>query len=230
MAIVSCTSCGAQVDDASRFCRSCGKPFDPSELTTRKLEPDIQYQSPTQIVNQSPTTPAYLSPAPLPAVPAVPATNDLTPKSQNRTAIIILAATVGLLLFLLCAVMFVKFNNGSTALAPPVGGIPTVPTPPVAPPPPVVPAISGAVELESLIYPGSERVMTINSQGKGVVQLRTTDRIDKVIAWYTNRLKPTKIVNLPGGSAVLKSGDAAVVIAIGEDEISITVSRGGGDD
>ena len=74
-----CNGCGAQIDEAARFCRSCGKPFDASELTTRRLEPDIQYQSPTQIVNQSPTTPVYLSPVP---VPAVPATNDLTPSPK----------------------------------------------------------------------------------------------------------------------------------------------------
>jgi hypothetical protein len=227
MAIVSCISCGAQVDDTSRFCRSCGTPFDPSELTTRKLEPDIQYQSPTQIVNQSPTTPAYLSPSPLPAVPAVPATNDLTPRSQNRTAIVVLAATVGLLLFLLVAVLLVRFNSGGTPDAPTTIGIPTVPNPPVAPPPPNVPAVPSGTIDESLKYPGAEELMNVkNAQGKGMLQLQTKDSTRKVVEWYTAKLKPSEQVSLPFGNAILRSGDIAVVISGNDDGTSILITRG----
>ena len=134
------------------------------------------------------------------------------------------------MLFLMCAVLFLRLNTGGTPATPPAIAIPappTAPTPPTPPAPPGVPPIGGAVEIESLIYPGAERVMTINAQGKGVVQLRTRDAITKVLEWYTTRLNPTKIVNLPGGSAVLRAGDAAVVITAGEDETNITVSRGG---
>jgi hypothetical protein len=229
MAIVSCISCGAQVDDTSRFCRSCGTPFDPSELTTRKLEPDIQYQSPTQLVNQSPTTPAYLSPAPLPAVPAVPATNDLTHRSQSRTAIIVLAATVGLLLFLLVAVLLVRFNSGGTPVAPTAIGIPTPATPTGIPAPPNPPAAPGATSIdESLKYPGAEELMNVkNAQGKGMLQLQTKDSTRKVVEWYTARLKPSEQVTLPFGNAILKSGDIAVVISGNDDGTSILITRGG---
>ncbi|MEK6301950.1 MAG: zinc ribbon domain-containing protein [Acidobacteriota bacterium] len=223
MATVSCTNCGAQVDDTSRFCRSCGKPFDPSELTTRQLEPDIQYQSPTQIVNQSPTTPAYLSPAPLPAVPS---TNDLTPRSQNRTAIVVLAATVGLLLFLLVAMLFVTLRNESTPPPPPAGAIaPLPPNPPVPPPPP---AVGKSVIDESLKYPGAEETMNINNgRGKGILNLQTKDSTSKVIAWYIAKLKPTEHMNMPFGNAILRSGDIAVVINGTEDGTNILIKLGG---
>lgn len=228
MAIVSCTSCGAQIEDTSRFCRVCGRSFDPSELTTRKLEPGVEFHAPTQPVNQSTTAPAYLSPV---QVPAVPATNDLAPVSQNRTAIVLLAATVGLLLFLLVAVLFVKFNSDSTPVAPPATSIPTPPTPPGVPAPPFAPPATGdAVVGEELIYPGSDEVMTINAKGKGVLQLRTKDSASQVIAWYTARLKPAEHIKLPGGNAILRAGDIAVVIGSGEDETSIMITRGGDDE
>jgi zinc ribbon protein len=225
MAIVSCASCGAQIEDTSRFCRGCGRSFDPSELTTRKLEPGVEFHAPTQPVNQSTTAPAYLSPV---QVPAVPATNDLAPASHNRTAIVLLAATVGLLLFLLVAVLFVKFNSDSTPVAPPATSIPTVPTPPGAPAPPVAPpATGGAVVGEELIYPGSDEVMTVKAQGKGMLQLQTKDSASKVVEWYIARLNPTEHNKLPGGNAILRAGDIVVVIGSGEDGTSIMITRGG---
>ena len=232
MATVSCTTCGAQVDDTSRFCRSCGRAFDPSELTTRKLEPDVQYHSPTQAVNQFPTTPAYLSPV---QSPVVPATNDLAPRSQNRTLIIVLAATVGLLLFLLCAALFVTFRSSGPPQGPPAILIPTPPNPPVAPGAPGVPGVPGVPPVagstiidDSMKYPGAEELMNINSgRGKGMLQLQTKDSTRKVIEWYTARLKPTENVNLPFGNAILRAGDIAVVINGTEDGTNILITRGG---
>lgn len=228
MAIISCPSCGAQVDDTSRFCRSCGRPFDPSELTTRQLEPGIKYHSPTHAVNQSPTSPAYLSPVPLPAVPP---TNDLTPSSPNRTAIIVLAATVGLLLFLLVAILFVRFNSGGTPVGPPAISIPNPPPPPLAPPVPhVPPALGESVIDESLKYPGAEVLMDVKSgQGKGVLHLQTKDSTRKVVEWYTAKLKPTGNMKLPLGNAVLRAGDITVIINGNEDGTNILIKRGDDD-
>lgn len=224
MAIVSCTSCGAQIEDTSRFCRVCGRSFDPSELTTRKLEPAVEFHAPTQPVNKPPTAPSYVTPV---QVPVVPATNDLAAGSQNRTAIVLLAATVGLLLFLLVAVLFVRFGSDSTSVPPPGTSIPVPPTPPGAPAAPFAPpATGGAVVGEELIYPGAAEVMTINAEGKGMLHLQTTDPAGKVVEWYTAKLKPTSNVKLPFGNAILKSGDIAVVISGNEDGTSIMITRG----
>lgn len=239
MAIVSCTSCGAQIEDTSRFCRVCGRSFDPSELTTRRLEPGVEFHAPTQPVNQSTTAPAYLSPV---QVPAVPATNDLAPVSQNRTAIVLLAATVGLLLFLLGALAYVSFRSGGPPDGPPGIGTPGIGSPPPDPPgmpppppppgvtaPPIAPPAAGdAVIGEELIYPGAERLMTINRpQGKGVLHLKTNDAARKVVEWYTAKLKPTESAKLPFGNAILRAGDITVVITGTEDGTTILIS---GDD
>ncbi|HTG15847.1 MAG TPA: hypothetical protein VK747_11335, partial [Blastocatellia bacterium] len=158
--------------------------------------------------------------------------NDLTPSSPNRMAIIVLAATVGLLLFLLVAVLLVKFNGGGRAGAPTETSIPGVPPPPglpqapPAPPPP--PALGESVVDESLKYPGAEEVMAIKkAQGKAVLQLQTKDSADKVSEWYTTKLKPTEHVKLPFGNAILRAGDIAVVISGNEDGTSILITRGG---
>lgn len=228
MAIVSCTSCGAQIEDTSRFCRLCGRSFDPTELATRKLEPGVEFHAPTQPVNQSPTTPAYVAPV---QYPEVPATNDLTRVSQNRTAIVLLAATVGLLLLLLIAVVYVKLRSNSAPIAPPATSITTPPRPPGAPAPPFAPpATAGAIVGEELIYPGSDEVMTINAKGKGVLQLQTTDSASRVVEWYIARLKPTQHNKRPGGIEILRAGDITVLISSGEDETSIMITRGDDDE
>jgi hypothetical protein len=151
-------------------------------------------------------------------------------------AIIVLAATVGLLLFLLVAVLLVKFNGGGPA-GPPTGtSIPGVPRPPGAPPgppappvpPPAPPALGEPVVDESLRYPGAEEIMAIKkAQGKAVLQLQTKDSADKVSQWYTTKLKPTEHVKLPFGNAILRAGDIAVVITGNEDGTSILITRGG---
>jgi hypothetical protein len=143
-------------------------------------------------------------------------------------AIIVLAATVGLLLFLLVAVLLVKFNSGSSMVPPTGTSIPGGTPPPGPPPPPGLPAVGEPVVDESLKYPGAEEVMAIkNAQGKAVLQLQTKDAAGKVTEWYTSRLKPTEHVKLPFGNAILRAGDIAVVITGNEDGTSILITRGG---
>jgi hypothetical protein len=144
---------------------------------------------------------------------------------------VLLAATAGLLLLLLIAVVYVTFRSNSTPIAPPGTSIPTVPTPPGAPAPPLAPPAPGeAIVGPELIYPGADEVMTINAKGKGVLHLRTTDPASKVIEWYLARIKPTEHIRLPGGSAILRAGDIAVVIGSGEGETSIMITRGDDDE
>ena len=165
-------------------------------------------------------------------MPAVPATNDLVTNSKNRTVIVLLAATVGLLLFLLFAVSMVRFYGGTSA-GPVAGtGIPVPPPPPGAPvdpppPPPPPPHVGEQVIDESLRYPGAEELMNIQSaKGKGVLQLQTRDATSKVVEWYTAKLKPTNVVKLPFGNSILHSGDIGVVINGTESGTNILITRG----
>jgi hypothetical protein len=199
--------------------------LDPSELTTRNLETDSRFQHPTAHVQQAITTPAYLAPS---QVPAAPSTNDLAKKPQSRALIITLAALVGVLLFALAIVLFLRFDSGSPAPDIPVVSIPVPTPPPGAPPPPPPPPVPGDTAISnSLAYPGAKTLMNINSSGgKSVLQLQTTDSPSKVVAWYKDKLKPTQNVDLPFGNSILKNGDTTVVITGVEDGTNILISRG----
>jgi len=145
-----------------------------------------------------------------------------------------LAATVGILLFLLCAALFVRFNSSGPPQGPPAILVPP-PNPPGAPGVPGVPGLPGLPPAtgstsidDSLKYPGAEVLTDVNSgRGKGVLHLQTKDSARKVIEWYTARLKPTENVNLPFGNAILRAGDIAVVINGTEDGTNILLTRGG---
>src|SRR6185369_4563217 len=225
MADVWCSFCGAGIADSAKFCRACGRALDPSELTTRNLEADSRFQNPTGHVAQAITTPAYLAPS---QVPAVPATNDLAKKPQSLALIITLAAVVGVLLFVLAIVLFLRFDSGTPRPDVPPVTIQVPPPPPgVPPPPPAPPAPGETATLDSLAYPGAKTVMNVNSaNGKSVLQLQTTDSPSKVVAWYKDKLKPTQHVDLPFGNSILKNGDTTVVITGIEDGTNILISRG----
>jgi hypothetical protein len=176
-------------------------------------------------VQQAITTPAYLAPS---QVPAAPSTNDLAKKPQSRALIITLAALVGVLLFALAIVLFLRFDSGTPTPDIPVVSIPVPTPPPGAPPPPPPPPVPGDTAISnSLAYPGAKTVMNVNSAGgKSVLQLQTTDSPSKVVAWYKDKLKPTQNVDLPFGNSILKNGDTTVVITGVEDGTNILISRG----
>lgn len=225
MADVWCSFCGAGIADAAKFCRACGRALDSSELTTRNLEPESRFQNATAHVQQAITTPAYLAPSQLPAAPS---TNDLTKKPQSLALIITLAAVVGILLFVLAIVLFLRLDSGTPRPDVPPLTI-QVPTPPpgVPPPPPPPPAPGDIAISDSLAYPGAKTIMNVSSDhGKSVLQLQTTDSPNKVVAWYKDKLKPTQNVDLPFGNSILKNGDTTVVITGVEDGTTILISRG----
>jgi hypothetical protein len=140
----------------------------------------------------------------------------------------VLAATVGLLLFLLVAILFVRFNSGGTPVVPPAISVPTPPPPPLAPPVQPPPPAGESVIDESLKYPGAEVLMDVKSgQGKGVLHLQTKDSTRKVVEWYTAKLKPTGNMKLPFGNTMLRSDDITVIINGNEDGTSILITRGG---
>jgi len=158
----------------------------------------------------------------------VPSTNDLAKKPQSRALIITLAALVGVLLFALAIVLFMRFDSGAPTPDIPVVSIPVPTPPPGAPPPPPPPPVPGDTAISgSLAYPGAKTLMNINSaHGKSVLQLQTTDSPNKVVAWYKDKLKPTQNVDLPFGNSILKNGNTTVVITGVEDGTTILISRG----
>lgn len=230
MSSITCTSCGAEIVAGSRFCRRCGQPAPPQarasssvlEAETRVFAPPTDYATPTQHINSPLTGPAYIAPAQTPTPPA-PATQPLKPSGSTvKFALIGLVLLFLLLIPVSFGVMHLLKSRTSQPQPPPVAA-PEIPRPP-QPPAPVGPASADS----ELIYPGAETTLNIIERGKGVLQLRTSDPFDKVVAWYVDKLKLTKTTKVPGLNITVLNGEGInVVITGGGDQTEIIINQGG---
>jgi hypothetical protein len=114
---------------------------------------------------------------------------------------------------------------------PPAGiGVPPPPPPvPVIPPvdPAAPPASSGGTISKDLVYPGAEETMNVSSgDGAKMLQLRTTDPMSKVVDWYIKKLNPTKQVNIPGISTILKTDEVNAIITRSGEGTQIMLTQG----
>ena len=250
MANLYCDNCGAEVEEAAKFCRRCGQPQDWSEATTRTLEEPSRREAPTRHVNPAPTAPSYPVYAPPPGLPVDPAatTRGLEGSGQKRT-VIFLASLVGILLIGFIALLAITFSasNGPPPMPPPpmtapqrppiiVPETPAVPEPPEPPEPPDAEDEPDAEDAEgeapeaitipksSLTYPGSEVILDMTtSKGTGMLQLKTKDAFDKVVGWYTSKFDMTQKIQLPG-SVILEGEKVTAIIASGDNGTLITLT------
>jgi len=111
---------------------------------------------------------------------------------------------------------------------------PPVTSGPVVPPvPPAVPGIAAppaGVVGNEFIYPGAKVNLQANTADGVTLQLQTTDSIDKVVTWYTTKLKPTKTVNPgfePGGARIsIMEGENGKAVITGNDEGTSIIFKG----
>jgi hypothetical protein len=100
------------------------------------------------------------------------------------------------------------------------------------PPPPAVPP--GAPQAgkinPALLYPGAQKTMELTSAAEGnMIQLQTTDSFDKVVDWYTAKLKPTSVVkqeNEQSRSVVLATEEMAAIINANGAGATIMLTQG----
>lgn len=59
-----------------------------------------------------------------------------------------------------------------------------------------------------------------------VLQLQTSDSFDKVVRWYTEKLKPTKVVRIPNSNVILEAGELKVIINADGDKTIIMLAQG----
>jgi hypothetical protein len=70
--------------------------------------------------------------------------------------------------------------------------------------------------------------MEINSATEGMVlQLHTTDPFDRVVDWYTEKLKPTNVVKTKGPSVILEGDGMTAIINQAGDGTNIMLTQGG---
>ena len=233
MKTVFCSSCGNAIEDNQRFCRKCGQPINLSEATTRTLD------APSVI---EPTTPSYLYPAGAQPMPA-PDTTGLRPSGQKRMVVIVASLVgflLGALIVLAVVTSMISHNAPPTqpAVTPPqMRTPPPTPTPPVATtppapgvsPPPAPPVVVGGAAAISrdMVYPGARITTEIGrAGGSSALQLQTEDSFDKVVAWYTAKLKPIKTVKTEGPTAILQGESLTAIINGTGNGASIFLKQG----
>lgn len=59
-----------------------------------------------------------------------------------------------------------------------------------------------------------------------VLQLQTSDSFDKVVNWYTEKLKPTKVVKLPNSNVILEAGEMKAIINAKDGRTIIMLTQG----
>jgi len=136
------------------------------------------------------------------------------------------------MLFVAVAVgVMVSVRKAATTQTPPVvvrpeTGIP--PPPPVPPVPPVnePPAAGATVPTSELMYPGAETVMDMKSNRDNFLELRTNDPLNKVVDWYTTKLKPSEVMRAGGTEAILRTGRTSVIISTRGSATDILIKQG----
>jgi hypothetical protein len=250
MANQTCTNCGAELIAGARFCRLCGQPSAGAnergvlEAETRTLHTPATYSAaPTDYLSPQPTSPAYLAPGQMPP-PFAPnynngsfQTGSLQPKGRKkRTALVIGLLAVLILVPLISLVVLAVIRSQTSTV--PVFKKPIVTQPQTPPVPPVVPPgaetappVPKTTISPTLIYPGAQTRMEINSgEGAGMLQLQTADAYDKVLAWYVATIKPANVIKAGPSNSILRT-DKMVVIITGEGgETNILIKQGDGDE
>jgi hypothetical protein len=234
-----CSSCGAELLPEGRFCRSCGQPakqLDPSSVTegtTRLLEtPEAQappfgetfYEHHGSLANVTSRMPPQANP-----------TNRNLELNRKPTNWVLAGAVMFAILALMTLMVIIKLRKRTVPAppTPPVVTRPAIPVvPPAIPPPPAPPhgIPQGGTIGREFIYPGAETTMEINGDADGnVLQLHTSDPFDKVVGWYTEKLKPRNTVKMKDSNVILEGNELTAIINAAADGTTIMLTQGGDD-
>ena len=225
MSSIPCTNCGAEILPGTKFCRKCGQPSldaaSVSEAATRVFEATAEPGAPTQTWNAQPTGPAYLSPtgvaSPLQDV-TTKSLESVGHKQKTWLAVPIIAVLLAVLVAVAIGLRLSSRYAQPTQAPPATAAAPETVLPPQPPPlppaPPAEPPASGAsVSTSELMYPGAETVMDMKVNRESMLELRTSDPLEKVVDWYTTKIKEADIIRTPGREAILRSGKTSVIIS-----------------
>jgi hypothetical protein len=195
------------------FCRQCGAPVgvlsDASEQPTSILNQSAANPA-TQRLDPRPTNAGYgvMPPAPTGAafpVAAAYGVATVPPRSGSIRGVIIVCIIIvvllgiGSVLGVMRSVLRARSQRRTSVTKQPVNN--------------------------ALVYPGAKTVVNVTSaDGAGVLQLQTTDEVDKVADWYEANLKPTKTVRL-GPMVILKNENVAATIVSDGSNTNITIKQ-----
>jgi len=77
----------------------------------------------------------------------------------------------------------------------------------------------------TLMYPASRVVLDLGDSGGAVLQLATTDPLDKVETWYGAQLKPDKILRATMNTSILRKDNVTVTLVMENNTTSIVIKQ-----
>jgi flagellar basal body-associated protein FliL len=76
-----------------------------------------------------------------------------------------------------------------------------------------------------LVYPSSKIIVDTTSDEGRAIHLQTEDSIDRVVAWYTANLKPTKTMRLTPTTIVLRNQNVTATVAVEDNKTNILIKQ-----
>ena len=77
----------------------------------------------------------------------------------------------------------------------------------------------------SMIYPNSRVVLDLGDTGGAVLQLSTTDTLDKVQAWYMAQMKPDKVLQATMNMSIMRKDRMTATIVVENNLTSIVIKQ-----
>lgn len=204
-----CTKCGTAIPEGMKFCTGCGATIGETSATVA----DAPAAPPPAVSNPSPAAPAATAPAASSGSPVL------------KIVLIVLAVLVflGLLSVGSCVYFIYRAKQRVTQFEKQVHATYPVPTAtPQAPAQTGTPASPGpspvpVVDLGVPIYPGATASegggqLSLGAGGIKVQQFTTSDSVDKVAAFYKEKLGAKEVVSLSPGSAMVQGLGANGVV------------------
>ena len=65
----------------------------------------------------------------------------------------------------------------------------------------------------------------MGDQGGGVLQMGTSDALDKVQSWYVSNLKPTKIMQVTSGTVILRRDNVTATLVADNNSTTIVIKQ-----
>ena len=203
MVNLRCAKCGAEIVPGTNFCRACGAPVEPqpapSEMQTAVLDEKVVRK--TQRFEARTTAEASDARAVrthlAAAAPSSPEPAPSAPAWFSKKLLI----TAIILLTLLAVVALVAVRKA------------------------VRHSKTQTQVSQQFNYPGARTVVNVGSEGGAVLQMETTDPLEKVSAWYASTLKPTKTLQVNTATVIMKNDQITVTLAATEQGTSIVIKQ-----
>ena len=198
----TCAKCGAELPPEVNFCRQCGAAVGSSALSespTAQLH-EVDDKASTRRLQSRPTTPGPGLRKDYAAASYVLPAVGASPSNNRRRlplALLLLAVVLVTATVIVCVALFRPTRK----------------------------IVVNAESNNALIYPNSQTLLDTTTDSGRAIQLQTSDSPDRVAAWYTAKITPTKTVRLASSTVVLKSSDTTVTIVEADGKTNVLIKQ-----